>query len=318
MAIVKMKRLRVMAMAHRREELLDSLLWLGCVEISEPDLTDPAWSELLRRGTSALAETRTEIADVRTALQALKHYAKVKDGLFIQRRAVSEQEFLDPDGRDGAQAACERIMGALRDISRLQGEENRLSARRAALVPWAPLEMPLEREGTEHVLFRMGVCPGATDTGAVRTALADAAAELYEVSGDKQQKYYLLLCHRAEEDRVQELLRPFNFSAVSFQGAAGTAAENLAALDRQLAENRQAREAAETAIAQEAGRRDALRMYLDQLTAEAAKDTSAERLLTDGTILFFEGWAPAERLEAVESLLRRLDCAWEAADPAEE
>jgi len=53
MAIVKMKKLRVVAMAAERDGLLRALLRLGCVEISEPDglLNDPAWSALLRRGT---------------------------------------------------------------------------------------------------------------------------------------------------------------------------------------------------------------------------------------------------------------------------
>ena len=150
MAIVRMKRLRVMALAHRREELLGGLLHLGCVEISEPDLSDPGWSALLRRETSALTETRTEIADGKAALEALKRYAKVKDGLFIQRRQVTEQEFLDPRRRAEAQAVCRKIVDSLREISRLQGEEGRLSARRAALVPWASLDLPLEQTGTRR------------------------------------------------------------------------------------------------------------------------------------------------------------------------
>ena len=314
-----MKKLRVMALERRREELLRGLLHLGCVEISEPEqLSDPAWSALLERGTSALVQTRTEIADVSSALAAIRQYAKVKDGLFIQRRAVSEREFLDIDGRAQAQTVSRRIGEALSEISRLQSEESRLNARRAALEPWRSLDLPLEQTGTAHTLFRLGVCPGSTDTGAVRAALGDSAAELYEVSGDKQQRYYLLICHRAEEEQVQELLRPFNFSAVVFQGVEGTAAENADALDRQLAENRKAQEAAAAAIVEDAGARDALRLYLDQLNAEAAKDQSAERLMTDGTILFFEGWAPAEELAAVEKFLESLDCAWEASDPTEE
>ena len=314
-----MKKLRVMALERRRDELLRGLLHLGCVEISEPEqLSDPAWSALLERGTSALVQTRTEIADVSSALAAIRQYAKVKDGLFIQRRAVSEREFLDIDGRAQAQTVSRRIGEALSEISRLQSEESRLNARRAALEPWRSLDLPLEQTGTAHTLFRLGVCPGSTDTGAVRAALGDSAAELYEVSGDKQQRYYLLICHRAEEEQVQELLRPFNFSAVVFQGVEGTAAENADALDRQLAENRKAQEAAAAAIVEDAGARDALRLYLDQLNTEAAKDQNAERLMTDGTILFFEGWAPAEELAAVEKFLESLDCAWEASDPTEE
>ena len=318
MAIVKMKKLRVMALAECREDLLGGLQHLGCVEISEPNLSDPAWSALLRRGSSSLAQTRTEIADAHTALAAIKQYAKVKDGLFIQRRQVSEQEFLDPTGKEQAKAVSQKIGGALREISRLQGDEARLTARRQALTPWASLDMPLELEGTAHARFRLMVCPSGTDIGAVRIALADVAAELYEVSADKQQTYVLLLCHRAEEETAQELLRPFNFSAVAFPGTTGTAAENMDALDQSLADNKKAQEAAAAAIVQDAKSRDVLRMYLDQLRAEAEKDASAERLLTDGTILFFEGWAPAESLREVEKLLQSMDCAWEAEDPAPE
>ncbi|MDY5612475.1 V-type ATP synthase subunit I [Dysosmobacter sp.] len=317
-----MKKLRVIAMADHREELLKGLLKLGCVEISEPDdkLADPAWTALLKRGTSALAETRTELADVNTALAAIKRYGQVKDGLFIQRKAVSEQEFLSTESAERAKAASQKVGGLLQELSGLQAEETRLLSRQAALRPWIPMDLPLEREGTAHTVFRMGVCPGATDTGAIRTELAaaDAAAELYEINADKQQKYYLLILHRSEEEKVQEILRPFNFSATAFQNVTGTAAENVEELDRKLAENRRRQEAATAAIVQSAEDRDALRMYVDRLNAEASKETGAERLLTDGTIVFFEGWVPAENLQQTERLLEQMGCAWDAADPTED
>lgn len=322
MAIVKMKKLRVIAMAAQRDELLKGLLHLGCVEISEPDgkLADPAWAALLKRGTSRLAETRSEIADVNTALDAIKRYAQTKDGMFIERHPISEQEFLGAKTVEQAREASARIGGWLQDLSRLQGEESRLLSRKAALQPWVSLDMPLEQEGTAHTAFRLGVCPGSTDTGAVRTELAaaDAAAELYEVSADKQQKYYLVVYHRTEEETVQEVLRLHSFSVTGFQNVTGTAAENVQKLDQQLAENRKAQETATAAIVQSAESRDALRLYADRLNAEAAKDVNAERLLTDGTILFFEGWAPAENIKDVESFLKRSGCAWEALDPTEE
>lgn len=322
MAIVKMKKLRVMAMADHRDELLKGLLHLGCVEISEPDgkLADPAWAALLKRGASRLTETRGEITDVNTALAAIKRYAQTKDGLFIQRNPISEAEFLSAGTVEQARAVSKEVGEKLQELTRLQSEEARLLSRKAGLQPWTSLDMPLEQPGTAHTVFHLGVCPGATDTGAVKTALAaaDAAAELYEVSADKQQKYYLVICHRADEDKVLELLRPFNFSVTNFQSVAGTAAENIRALDQQLEENRRAQEAATAAIVQSAEARDALRVYADRLNAEAAKNISAERMLTDGTILFFEGWVPAERVKEVEDFLERGGCAWETMDPTED
>ncbi|MEG1593960.1 MAG: V-type ATP synthase subunit I, partial [Oscillibacter sp.] len=228
-----MKKLRVMAMANHREELLEALLRLGCVELSEPDgkLADPAWSALVRRGNSRLATAKGDITDVNTALAAIKKYAKLKDGLFIQRHPISEEEFLGTDTVEEPHAVSEKIGGLLQELARLQNEENRLLAKRASLLPWKELELPLETADTAHVLIRLMVCPGATDMAALQGELAESAAELTCISGDKQQKYCLLLCHRAEEESVMEILRPRSFSVVTFQGMTGTPAEGIAHLD---------------------------------------------------------------------------------------
>ena len=310
-----MKKLRVMAMADRREALLQELLRLGCVEISEPDglLDDPA---LFQRGTSRLVDTKGEISDVDTALAAIRKYAQVKDGLFIKRHPISEREFLGEGTVKHAREVSRTVSGLLQTLSRLQNEENRLLARKASLEPWRSLDLPLEAEGTRNVLFRLGVLPGAVELGGVQAELADTAAQLLEVSGDKQQKYCLLICHRADEEQAMEILRPHTFSAVTFQGTAGTAAENLQALEGKLSENRRAQEEAAAKIAASAEARDALRVYADRLSAEAARESSAERLVTDGTIVVFHGWVPAENLGGVEALLKRENCAWEAVDPA--
>ena len=315
-----MKKLRVMAMAGSRDELLRELLRLGCVEISEPagKLSDPAWSALLRRDTSTLAETKNEQGEANAALDALKRYGGAKDGLFIQRRAVSQEEFLSDGALEKARAVSRKINGCLQDISRLQGEENRLLSRKAGLEPWASLDMPLEQGGTANAVFRLGVFPGGADTAAIRNELADTAAELYEISADKQQRCCLLIAHRAEEEKALEILRPHGFSVTAFQGLRGTAAENIEALDRALSENRTKRQEAEAAIAALAPERDGLRLYADRLSAEAAEDANTERLLTDGTIVFFEGWAPAENMNEVQALLDGRGCAWEAEDPTDE
>ena len=61
-----MKKLHVIAMADRREELLKGLLHLGCVEISEPSevLADPQWASLFQRSGSSLAERKGQLTDV--------------------------------------------------------------------------------------------------------------------------------------------------------------------------------------------------------------------------------------------------------------
>ena len=59
MAIVKMKRIRLIALNQDRDALLADLLHVGCVEIREPeDSLSESDSALLHRETSALASAR--------------------------------------------------------------------------------------------------------------------------------------------------------------------------------------------------------------------------------------------------------------------
>ena len=315
MAIVKMKRLRVIAMASCREELLRQLQRLGCVEIREPESAGADWSGLLERERSRLAETRAALADVNAALSAVKKYADVREGLFPQRQAVTQTEFLSGTAADRARAASARVSELVQTASQLQAEEGRLLAKQASLVPWKGLDMPLELTGTVHTAFLPGVCPAAADLGALRQALGETACELLEISTDKQQRYCLLVCHRAEEAQALDILRTRGFSAVSFQGLTGTPAENLRRLEGELQGNRGRQAETADALRKSGADWDTLRLYADRLRSDTALEEGNENLLTDGTNLFFEGWAPADRLQGVGALLDHLGCAWEAEDP---
>lgn len=131
---------------------------------------------------------------------------------------------------------CREQLGIL---TKAQSEAGRLESRVAALKPWESLDLPLERSGTAHTIFRLGVCPGQTDVGAIRVQMEaeGLAAELYETAADKLQKYLLVIVHRGDEEKTQELLRPFGFSAVTFQGDRDGGGE-YRSLERELEANK--------------------------------------------------------------------------------
>lgn len=311
-----------MALASERDELLSRLIRLGCVEVNEPDdkLSDPKWAALVRRDSSKFLQTKSDITEVNTALTALKKYGGVKDGLFIQRSGIAERDFLDPKIVEDAKAVASEINGELTELSKLQSMENRLNAKRAGLLPWKGLDVPMEMTGTEHVLIQMGVCPAGVEVGEVKTELAAAApeSELYEISADREQRYLLFLCHRSQEEKAMEVLRSHGYNLAPLKEFTGTPDENITRLDRELAENAQAQIAVTAKIASHMPQRELLRTCADRLTQEAAKDATADRFLTDGTIVFFEGWAPAESVPELEKLFREKGCAWEFEEPQEE
>ena len=322
MAIVKMKRLRVIALAAQRDELLQRLLHAGCVEVTEPqaELSDPEWMALLKRDTSALSDVKARQNAVNGALEALQKYAPEKKGLFIHRRTIKEKEFLSDAAMNAALHSAGEINARVQKISQLYTQENRLTGQRASLVPWSGLDLDLNTSGTEHARVSFHTCPPAVDLEEVRQALAQAApsAELFPVSADRELQYLVIMCHRAESETVTETVRPWSFSTVSFKDMNGTAAENITRIDGELEEIRVRRDKTAEEIAAMADCRRDLQVCADRLTAELSKESAKERLLTNGTVVFMEGWISEPGIPKAEAEMLKFACAWETAEPLEE
>lgn len=316
-----MKRLRVIGFAEERDDLLQQLLHLGCVEISEPEdkVTDPEWTALLRRDTSALSQRKGEASALTGALEALDKYAPAKKGLFIKRKPISEAAFFQEDAKSAALRCAEEINECTHEISRLYSAENKLNASLANLLPWAELDLPLEQQGTAHTQLMLGTTPAASDPDALRGELREATplAELMDISQDKDQRYYLLVVHNSDADAALAALRPHSFSVVRFKDLTGTPRENIDRIRREIKQLQDQRQAQQERIAARRDQRPALQLAQDRAHQEINREAVAERFLTDGRIFFAEGWIPAEKVQDFSKLLSGFTCAWETADPAE-
>ena len=320
MSIVKMKRMKVIALARERSELLRRLMSLGCVEISEPEyqLHDPDWMALLGRDTSELGQVRMNSGELRRALESLKRYAEVKGGgLFVERGRVTEAELFDSERTEAALKNAREINQAVDALGKLRTRANRLEGQKAGLLPWESLDLPLETEGTEHVEITLGTLPGSSSMEEVRGALAKAAelSELIPVSADKAQQYVLLLCHKEQWADALNALKPYTFTAARFKGFTGTARENIAAIDAELSRNAGEQEAQTEAVRAHAGCAKELEVILDRLAQDEAREAARERGMTDGTIVFLEGWVPEAKAAKAELVLRDFDAAYSFKDP---
>lgn len=321
MSIVKMKRLRVIGFSEQRDELLQQLLHLGCVEISEPDdkVTDPEWTALLRRDTSSLASRKAEGAALNSALDALKKYAPAKKGLFQKRYDITEAKFFDEHAKAAALACAQSINDCTREIAQIYSAENKLNANLAGLLPWADLDLPLEQQHTAHAELVLGAVPAAAEESALQADLAAATdlAQLTPISADKDQRYLLLIVHKDAMEDALNALRAHSFGVIRFKDLTGTPQQNIDRMRGEFAALEQQRKEQETAIAAQKDQRAVLQLALDRVNQEISREAVAERFLTDGRIFFAEGWIPAERVVDFSVLLKHFTCAWETADPVE-
>lgn len=319
MAIVKMKKLRLLAVRTDREELLRELMLLGRVEITDPDkrLLDEELSRLTHRDESELTRFRSVYGELASALKLLDKYAPVKSKLFTPRPDVTHDVLLDESGLAETLDAVRTMTSADESIRRLAAEESRLRSLIESLGPWLDLDVPLEDTGTREADVITGAVPSTVTREELETAVYAAAEEtqIFWISSDKEQHYLLVICHKQARQEAVEALRAYGFSPSSLTGLTGTAKANTQASEKRLAELDAQKEILASKIAAEAHRRDDIKLAADRINTHADRAAAAERLLVTESAFSLEGWVPAETETELTDLLLRYDCAWEFTDP---
>ena len=329
MAIVKMKRLRLLAMGSDRERLLRLLQDLGCVEVDQAELNQegasPELLEQLRDKVSrpdgrGLAQAREGQTQAQRALEVLRREAPAKGGFLSPKPTVSRDELFDGQAAREARRAAEEINELEARLGTIRGEEQKLAAQRAALAPWLPLDLPLETQSTGQVTVQLGTLPGTADLEQAAGVLAgdDGLARLSQVSASGGLRYCLLLYHNSRSGEVQEALKELGWSRSALREWTGTAAENDARLVRELDALAREREDIQKKLAGMGDLRPRLQRLYDLEEITASREESRERLLDTGQTFLLEGWVPADRWPQVERALAPYPCAWEAEDPAPE
>ncbi len=321
MSIVKMKRIRLIALAEDRDALLSSLLHVGCVEISEPEIPQGEdGNPLLHRDAAGVAQAKAQLTALQHALEVLRKYAPRKKGMFAPRDTIREKELLDEKAMAAALSKVEAVNEHAKAVGQLNTREARLHTEQLALQPWRAYDLPLEEDGTKTTSILLGTVPNAVDFDAMAGAVMESAetAWLKLLSTDREQQYLEIIVHRSQEQLALETLRTYGFSFSQLKDLTGTVAENIHRLDEEIRQIGEQRRGEEEAIRTLGAAWDELEVCVDRVQQVLAKEDAKERLLTGGAIICLDGWAEAPEVPALEKALKNFDCAYELTDPTPE
>lgn len=322
MAIVRMKKLRLIALRDQRDELTRALMRLGCVQVREPEdmLSDPETAALFRPEREGLAAGRMQLSTLQNAVKVLAQYAPEKKRLLAPRPMVSQRVFLDENALKRDISLAEHINELDGAIRRIQTDESRLRGEIETLRPWESVEVSLAGEGTKRTTVLFMSAPWDVDETAVLDA-AEAvtdAVQMFPVSKDERQMYFLLLVLREDDQTLLEALRKVGCAQAQFVDRQGTARENILRLEKELAVLGSEKQEKIEAVSASGAETQSLRLSADRMGAEVSRLEAVERLYGTESIVAMEGWCPAPDAEKLETLLGSFDCAWELSDPAEE
>ena len=315
MAIVKMKKLRLMAVRSEKDRLLRELESFGCVEFSE--LSEELSDEGLVRESSDLLTLRNRQNTILNAIGLLDRYAPEKKPLLSAKPQVETETLLDDSILEGALEKASFINGLEEKIKRLTAEENRQNSLIESVRPWLELDLPLDTAATERSAVLWGSIPARIDLQDVISAVESASdeAELFRVSGDKSTNYVLVVCIREALPEVQESLRRFGFTAVSFTGEQGNAKEAKKRAEDRLAALSGEKESVRNALVEKAPERSDLKLAADVCAAKIARAEAEGKLMGLESTVVMQGWVPAEKEAELASILEGYGCAWETEEP---
>ena len=321
MAILKMKKLRLMAVRSKKDELLRELIRHGCVEFSEleGEIQGSQLENLVSRESSDTATLKSQYTSLNHAIALLNTYAPKKEKMLSAKPELEDVVFLDDTGLTGALRVAETIEGYDSRIKRISAEESRQRSIIESLQPWLDLDLPLNTEGTERCGVLMGTISGKIPLDQVQAAIeaVDEESELFQINEDKRDRYVLLVAMREKIPAMQECLRGFAFSASNMSGMNGTAKECMLQARQQLNELAKEKAGCVENIVAEAVRRDELKLAADRVSTKIALAEADEKLYGTESTVVMEGWIPEEREEELIKVFEDFGCAWETLTPEE-
>ncbi len=323
MAIVKMNKLSLIGLETDKEKLLDSLMNMGVVDISEnaEKLSSDEWKGLvIQDGNSeevALLDDR--ISNVKWSISYLSKYNVKKKGLFSFRRSINTNEYnIVIQNADKLNSILEDIARYDEILANLKAEKNKYTNLILSLKPWEQLTIPLNETSTLTTTILIGVLPLSAKTDNLREDFKNEATENYfeVINKDDQHHYILVIYHNSCEENVINVLKQYSFSKVAFRELSGSARSNISNAEKNIERIDKEYEEIEKKIADFAEYREDLEILHDHLLIERDRKKILYSLVKTNRTFYLEGWVPTELSEKVkEHINGKTECLLEISEP---
>ncbi|MDR1204457.1 MAG: V-type ATP synthase subunit I [Peptococcaceae bacterium] len=314
MAIVEMRNISLIAMQEDKKGVLDTLMRLGVVEISELDeeLIREEFQNSVRfqRDDEGVARLDAVAADLRLSIDLLRKAGAKSRGMLAGRPEYTSREFKGlVDKYDECMQVCGQIKKKDSRVNQIRAEETALDNKIASLTPWIGLDVPLtDIRPYQKFTAVMGTIPAAADEVKFRQGLRERAERCYfeKISADKELIYVFMIYDNESETALSELLREVSFNKVVFADTAGLARDAVKKSQTERAALEKQREAVFEEIKNYIGYKDLMEALSDYVSAERDKTAAQGKMIGTNRVVALSGWAPAESVDRLKKALSKV------------
>ena len=325
MSIVKMQKISVIGLEERKRELLDRLIDLEAVELTDQayKLSDDFWKDNVSPDTvqEKVAYFEGKVTRAQQAMDVLEEYGRLKKPLFKTRRTITvEHANSIPSSKGIAEELIERLIGLNDKLRQERDEINRLDVDNLMLEPWQEFDVPLDQLETRDTSVLMGALPSVFDPAVLEKTVSDVTDRyvMKQVNEDKARRFLALILPKEEVEELVPTLKDEGLQPLEIKDRSGTVKENIERNLLRKAALEEEREGVYSEIAAIAAQKNVIEEYSDLMTVELDKRRARSKLLKTDKTFFLEGWIPEKREGDVKALLDELGCVYKFEDPTEE
>ena len=327
MSIVKMKRIALVGLDVKKDELISNLMDFGALEIT--DQTSKLAEDIWQSSTSVdedLEETSKleyKLDRAEIALAAIEKYGNLKSPLIRTRRRVKKNDLLEMQKfMKKPEEDIDLILDLDNRINLTNDKINKLNQDIATLLPWINYDESLKETSTKRTAITFGVMPLAVDVLEVENKLESevGASILKVVNSDSDMHYAVVVSLKEKTEDVMSVIKKYGFSPVSLVASISDASKPSEIVKKLTDEKDEAEKELlklKEELANNSSLNQGIENYYDIVSIQLEKEDIRTKLLKTKRTFFIEGWVPERSVPGLSKILDASNCYYEVRDPEE-
>ena len=307
MAIVDMSKFYLLAFKEKRESLLKELQKFKYVHLidsgndfSKEDLSAVSRSEELididdyLNKSKYVIERLEKIEDKKPALEALKE----------GKKHFTYEEIKNRARKFNFSQIYKEISSIIDEIEKKEAENQEILNKVSELLPYKAIDLPLEDlKLTKFSKIYLGTIPQRYKENFEELLKENDSVYFNVLHTDKNYAYYLIICHKSDDEDVIDAFRKMGFTLVNFKEK-GTINENINSLRERKSQNLNSIDTLNKELKNYLKYLDDFKIYYEYQSNEKLKVISSEKFLRTKNLDLIEGYVPSKFLKSFEEAIQ--------------
>lgn len=307
MAIVDMSKFYLLAFKEKRENLLKELQKFKYVHLvdsvndfSKEDLNTVSRAEELididdyLNKSKYVIERLEKIEDKKPALEALKE----------GKKHFTYEEIKNRARKFNFSQIYKEISSIIDEIEKKEAENQEILNKVSELLPYKAIDLPLEDlKLTKFSKIYLGTIPQRYKENFEELLKENDSVYFNVLHTDKNYAYYLIICHKSDDEDVIDAFRKMGFTLVNFKEK-GTINENINSLRERKSQNLDSIDTLNKELKNYLKYLDDFKIYYEYQSNEKLKVISSEKFLRTKNLDLIEGYVPSKFLKSFEDAIQ--------------